>query len=229
MCRPLLRLGIGCAALVLFASSAIAEPFQVVYRIDVLRRCEHGNGAETCRDFRASFPLTLTFDSQVINEHGNDADRTRFYGTPSVSDIPLPLRTDFPPLRETLRQAAERARFSAADNAWLRESNVLIRHGAGVGGSDFHRDFSLVASGEVASVPDLNAASFARFLGTAPFRQFALSDSIELSTGGFEALSYFGDVSLEAGPVPEPMSLLLVGSGLCGVAVQRWRRRRSVG
>jgi hypothetical protein len=224
MCHSVSRVGIAAALLlVALASTAQAEPIQVVYRINVYERCEYsGSGPQSCAAYEASFPLTLTFDSGVTIGYGDDMDRTRFYGAPTISDIPLPRRTDFPPMTETLRQAAERARFSAEDGAWIRESAVQIRYGASSGGSDYHRDFSLLANGLFAFPPDLNAESFARFLGTAPFRQFGFSDSVELASGGFELLSYRGTVT----PVPEPMSLLLVGSGLGALAARRRLRAR---
>jgi hypothetical protein len=219
--------GIAAAMVVAVASIARAEPIQIVYKIDVFKQCEYRTVGETCRDYQASFPLTLTFDSQILNEHGDDADRTRFYGTPSISDIPLPRRTDFPAVMQSLRQAAERAQFVVGENQWRRESNVLIRHDGSLDGSDFHRDFSLIADGVYPSVPDLTALSFARFLGTAPSRQFSVADSIELANGGFEALAYYGHVSLFESPVetPEPASVLLLSKGLGLLAA--WRRSRA--
>jgi hypothetical protein len=222
------RLGIATAAIfVTLSSAALADPVAIVYRIDIYKQCEFVVNGETCREFHSSFPLTLTFDSNTFNEHGDDLDRTRFYGAPSVSDVPLMRRTDFPPVTEEVREAAERAQFVAVDGGWRRESSVIIRDDASAGGSDYHRDLSLIASGQFSSVPDLNGLSFAQFLATAPFHQFNVADSIELASGGFESNSYYGHVSLESAVVtPEPASLLLLGTGLAALAGRRRARAR---
>lgn len=174
MWRPWASLGIALAAAVAGgASIAEADPIRVVYRVDVFKVCEFAGSGETCRDFQQSFPLTLTFDSRVTIAHGAERRQTRFYGEPTLSDIPLPLGTDFPTLSEPERKAAETARFSAEDGMWLRESIVDIRQGASVDRSDFHRNLQITASGASATMPELDARSFARFLGTAPFHQFS--------------------------------------------------------
>lgn len=226
MWRATARLGITTSLIVGgLASAALAEPIQIVYRVNVSSRCEYA-GDIICSDFHASFPLTLTFDSGIWIEHGDDNDRTRFYGTPSVSDIPLPHRADFPPLTETIRQAGERAQFSVDTQAWSRFSNVQIRYDASLDGTDFHRSLSLIGSGDFPSVPDLNGASFAQFLGMAPFRQFYFADSVELASGGFELAAFFGDLSIESPlATPEPASMLLLGSGLAALVVRRRSRR----
>ena len=105
---------------------------------------------------------------------------------------------------------------------------MTIRQVASVNGSDYHRDFSLIASGEYRFAPALDAGSFAQFLGTAPFRQFGLSDSVERADGGFELLSYAGRVSLESTATPEPGSLLLVAAGMfSGLFRRRARTSRA--
>jgi hypothetical protein len=197
--------------------------------VDVFKQCEFMNAEETCREFNASFPLTMMFDSQVSNEHAEPGRLTKFYGPPTISDVPLALRSDFPPFGAAQRTAAETARFSVEEGAWVRESIVTIRQSTSVDRNDFHRDFSLIATGQFESLPELDALSFARFLASAPFHQFSLADSVELASGGFDLLSYYGRVSLEEEPVvtPEPASLLLVATGMMCVRLRRRGSRRS--
>jgi hypothetical protein len=230
MWRRWVRFGLALAAALTAgaASSARADPIRVVYRVDVFRQCEFANSTETCRDFNQSFPLTLTFDSEVTIEHGDGRQQTRFYGEPTLSSFSLPLRDDFPVMGAPRRTAAETARFSEESGVWRRESLVEIRQDASVDRNDFHRDLQITASGEFAIQPELTAQSFARFLGTAPFHQFFVADSIELATGGFELLGYFGRLSIEDDPplaTPEPGSFLLVAGGM--VCLRRIARRRS--
>jgi hypothetical protein len=228
MWRVTMGAGIVFAGMTLSAAPADADPIQVVYRIDILRQCEYSGGMETCRGFTASFPLTLSFDSQITTSHGNEMDRTNFYGPPTFSDIPLPRSEDFPPMVETFRLAAERAQVFPGDSAFTREASAMIRHTGARGGSDYHWDFGLFASGGYPAMPTLDAHTFATFLATAPFRQFYLGDTVELADGGFQALTYFGSVSLESqAPVPEPASVLLLATGLAGIGVRRWRRGRN--
>jgi hypothetical protein len=224
--RVFARVGI---ALAIFAGSvtlpAAADPLRITYRIDVFKQCEYADSTgEVCRAYSSSFPLIVTFDPGVTYSFDSAVDHQRAYGTPTVSHIPLPRRTDFPPMTISSATTSERAQFGV-ETDWRRDASVLLRQYGSQDGSDYHRDFSLIANGVSAGIPDLSAASFAAFLGTAPFRQFGLSDAVELASGGFEALSYYGNISLEpnTAPTPEPASLLLLGTGLGAIG---WRRRR---
>lgn len=228
MWRATARLGIATALIVGgLASVALAEPIQIVYRIDISSRCQD-TGEVTCSDFSTSFPLTVTFDSGISVEYGEGNDQGRYYGAPTVSDIPLPSRTDFPPLSDTIRLAGERAVFAPDTQMWSRYGGVQIRSGASRDGSNFENILSITGSGDSPAFPDLSGASLAQFLGTASFRQFYFANVVARADGGFELDSYLGNVSLESPVVtPEPASMLLLGSGLAALTVRRRRRSRA--
>jgi PEP-CTERM motif len=213
------------AALVLGpGSKAEADPIRVTYRVDVTDRCTFANNAEVCRAFDASFPLTLSFDGTIVESHSTDGDLLVFYGSPTLSNVPPQLRDDFPPFDQPGRLAGDRERFELDLNGWVREADVTIRQFARVNGSDYTRGYFLYANETFASAPALNAQSFVRFLGTAAFRRFSVSDAVERADGGFELLSYSGQLSLEStAATPEPSSFLLVAGGALSLV---WRRRR---
>jgi len=221
-----MTLGALLAVVACVSSRAAADPLRVVYRIDVFQKCTFVDNAIPWTDFRASFPLTLMFDSHVRSMQSDDSHQSQSYGEPTVSAIPLPpLRPDFPTLAPNGRSVGEGAQFFDDRQAWVRSSGVVISEFLSASQGDFHRDFSLNASGEFLSRPQLDAQSLATFLGTAPFRQFSLADALERADGGFELAQYVGHVSLEApgAATPEPSSLLLVATGILSIA---WRRRQ---
>jgi hypothetical protein len=209
------------------ADTTAADPLTTRYTIHIFERCEaSGFAGLDCGGFSAAFPLILTFDSRITNEHGDEHDLTRFYGEPTFSDVPLPGK-EFPRLDQSSRFAAERAHVLPGEAMFFREAAVVHRQGSSIGGNDYHRDISLTAEHRYASLPELGARSLAHFLGTASFRQFAFGDSIELASGGFEGVFYRGRVDLAA--TPEPATWLLFCAAAVTFVAPRIMRRGRLG
>ena len=207
------------------AAPAAAESISVTYRIDVTDQCRilEGSSTPACSAFPSSFPLTLTFDSTPTIDLSYTGYRSQFYGQPSVSHIPLPLRTDFPDLHLTDSYTANTTSYSSNTGVWAHWAQTYTRNYALVNNTEYYEDFSLWAEGLSSTMPPIDARAFAEFLGTAPTRQFFLQDAAELASGGFESLYYHGTFSLETAATPEPASMILLATGLSGLA---WRRRR---
>ena len=86
------------------------------------------------------------------------------------------------------------------------------------------------SEGSLATLPEFNAPTFAAFLGKGRFGYNFVREGRRTGVLAPDSVSYSGPVSLVDGPspVPEPMSLLLVGSGVGGIGVRAWRRKRRV-
>jgi hypothetical protein len=224
---------------VLTAPEVGAEPIRATYRAEVSRLCYQSalnSGPEDCREYRASFPVTLEFDTEGT-AYETDTQRARLYSHPVLSAIPLPAPR-FPPLPELNRQeASELLTFDGGE--WRREAFVIIRHEGGIqdssDGSEFSRDLALYAVGGFVAPPVLSAHSFVEFLGTAPSRYFALSFGRmifgdDLSSYS-EANTYYGtfsSVTATPDPVPEPASVVLLGTGLAAAVFRRRIERRVI-
>ena len=86
MRRRAMTLGALLAVVACVASRAAADPLRVVYRIDVFQKCTFVDNAIRCMDFRASFPLTLMFDSHVRSSRDSCQDAHTPTNLPITAD-----------------------------------------------------------------------------------------------------------------------------------------------
>ena len=218
------RLTLVLAFLSCFATTTVsADPVTFTYRIDVTERCSF----EFCGSLSLSFPLTLSFDSTRTEVY----PWLHVYGEPTFSAIPLesapfPLGPDsgFVTIQEVQHNL---------DGTWRHQATASQQwYGRSPTGLFSYLNINLTGVQEsLTSPPELSASSFAAFLGHGQYPQafqyayYAYVDGEETDRHNF---TYTGFATLldDTAPVPEPTSLVLLGSGLCTLVTRAWQRKR---
>jgi len=207
---------------------AAADPVSFTYQIDVKQRCTGGE----CVPISVTFPLTLTFDAGVTAERNEPTNIVRWYGAPTFSAVPLErpeISSDATPFATTVDSSLIVEPF---DWRHVAEANT----GAQLITPDFDYRWYLgisEAQDFFPSAPELSPSSFGRFLGMGenPLAfgfSFAVLDRLRPGVISPQSIGYSGTATLLDGqnPVPEPISIALVGSGLCTLGARAWRQRR---
>lgn len=216
---------LGLAALMpLAAWEANAEPVTFTYRIDISERC----GSAACAPFSISFPLVLSFDSAVTVEVGGSDALGYGYGAPTFSSVPLARPAVFPGADESRSTAESAVRVPPFD--WRHAAAVASVAQFVTNDIDYRWGLRIFKVQHfLPGAPHLSPESFASFLSGGSFSYGFVgisrqNDAILTS----DSIGYFGTALLQEAPtpVPEPMSLLLVGSGLCAIGAREWGRRR---
>jgi hypothetical protein len=156
------------------------------------------------------------------NEH------SRFYGVPTFSDIPLP-RPAVPPnaISSGVDTATHSLVFIDDQLGWRHIAHARTDVQLVTPAATYHWGTSLFRIEDNASpFLDLSAAAMAEFLGSNRGSGFFLHNYVGVLPGGGgntpDSFSYQGTVTADAAaPVPEPSTLLLIGSGLLAALERR--------
>jgi hypothetical protein len=211
----------------------MADPVTFTYQINVRERC---SDLVNCAPFSSSFPLMLTFDSRFTTFETPEF-KVQHFGAPTFSAIPL-ARPDIPP-GATFFPGVTRGTAFRVHNGWTFFAEATTFTQLRTSDRNFVWETRLEAGSAFFppdGLPGFSANSLAEFLGRgmSPLGfLYRLIESDRVCCGGpfpgGSTVAYPGTAVLLASdvpPVPEPMSMLLVGSGLCGLGARAWQRRR---
>lgn len=227
------------AALTLGTFPARADPITAVYDVQVLERSFGQGGEIGGEEFHRQFTLSMTFDPA-------NGTSTSTYGPVSFSSVPLPIPS--PPADLVLRSGSGTTHEGSPEGGFFARATAGISGGRRVAGIDtiYSVELRLLSAMDGGSQAALiSPETFPIHLGTLgnPFQEFnffysaclgigpfppSADSCTDAQTAGSSHVTYLGRATLSDGdvpPIPEPATVVLVGSGLAIAARCKQRRR----